>query len=69
MGEVEHLEFLDHTATRSGKRMLSWGTVVLLAGFLTLAVTVGLQLARQNATQRPADRRRISIYSCLRERN
>ena len=51
MSEVEHLEFLDHTATRSGKRRLSWGTVALLAGFLTLAVTVGLQLARQNATQ------------------
>ena len=51
MSEVEQLEFLDHSDSCSGKRRLSWGTMVLLAGFLTLAVTVALQLARQNATQ------------------
>ena len=49
MNEVEQLEFLDTAASRPRERRLSWGAVVLLAGFLALALALGLQLARQNA--------------------
>lgn len=51
MSDVEQLEFLDPAAARPRARRLSWGTVVLLAGFLALALTLGLQLARQKSTQ------------------
>ncbi len=54
MSEVEQLEFLDPAASRPREHRLSWGTVVLLVGFLALALALALQLARQNATQ-PTD--------------
>ncbi len=54
MSKFEQLEFLASETRRPHERRLSWGTVVLLAGFLALALALALQLARQNAT-RPTD--------------
>ncbi|MCY4019388.1 MAG: TlpA disulfide reductase family protein [Chloroflexi bacterium] len=51
MSEVEQLEFLDQAAPNRREGRFSLGTLVLLAGFLALALTLALQLARQNATQ------------------
>ena len=51
MSDLEQLEFLASETRRPRGRRLSWGTVILLAGFLAAALTLGLQLARQNATQ------------------
>ncbi len=49
MSDLEQLDFLT-TAPPRGRRF-SWGAVVLLVGFFALALTMGLQLARQNATK------------------
>lgn len=51
MSDVEQLEFLHQAVPIRRQRRLSLGTVVLLAGFLALALVLALQLARQNATQ------------------
>ncbi len=51
MSEVEQLEFLDHAVPKRRQRRFSLGTMVLLTGFLALALALALQLARQNATQ------------------
>ncbi|MDE2950425.1 MAG: TlpA disulfide reductase family protein [Chloroflexota bacterium] len=51
MSELEQLEFLDQAVPTRRVGRFSLGTVVLLAGFLALALVLGLQLARQNVTQ------------------
>lgn len=50
MNEVEELEFLGTTKPDRRSRF-SWGNLVLLLGMAAVAGVLGLQLARQNATQ------------------
>ena len=54
MSEVEGLEFLEQHASdeQAPRRLrLGWGNLVLLAGVMSLAAVLAIQLARQNATQ------------------
>ena len=52
MSELEDLEFLEAAhAKESHGRRLTWGTVVLMMGLAAAVFVLGLQLARQNASQ------------------
>lgn len=55
MNDVEHLEFLESASPErepehQGRR-LSWGTAALVTGMIAMALVLGMQLARQNASQ------------------
>lgn len=51
MNEADQLEFLEMPGGERRRPRLSWGNLVLLLGIVAVAAVLGIQLARQNATQ------------------
>ena len=51
MDEVDQLEFLATPTVKRGRLRFSWGNLALLLGIVAVAGALGLQLARQNASQ------------------
>lgn len=51
MNEADQLEFLETPEAERRRPRFSWGNLVLLLGIAAVAGVLGLQLARQNATQ------------------